>query len=58
MKNKQYIRFGEIPKDEKSAVHNSNGDKVIGYEKGLDIAESLFTCCYYEKTEVKADVTE
>lgn len=37
MKNKQYIRFGEIPKDEKSAIHNSNGEKVIGYEIGVSV---------------------
>lgn len=34
---KQYYRFGDIPKDNKSSIWS--GNKVIGYEEGVSVYE-------------------
>ena len=42
---KEYIRFGEIPKDEKSKIGNGcigDGYKCVGYEEGV----SVWDCVY------------
>lgn len=36
---KYYIRFGEIPKDEKSKIYKS--DAIIGMEKGVSVWDSV-----------------
>ncbi len=37
--SKYYIRFGEIPKDEKSKIYKS--DAIIGEEKGVSVWDSV-----------------
>ena len=39
--SKFYIRFGEIPKTEKSKVYR-NGDNVIGEESGVSVYDAVF----------------
>lgn len=41
MNNRFYIRFGEIPKTEKSKVYR-NGDSVIGEEPGVSVYDTVF----------------
>lgn len=39
MSMKLYIRFGEIPKDERSAIHFS--DEIVGYECGVSVWDCI-----------------
>lgn len=41
MNNRFYIRFGEIPKTEKSKIYR-NGDKLIGEEPGVSVYDAVF----------------
>ena len=41
MNNRFYIRFGEIPKTEKSKVYR-NGDNAIGEEPGVSVYDAVF----------------
>ena len=48
---KEYIRFGKIPKDERSKIGNGcigDGYKCIGYEKGV----SVWDCIYNSDTDL------
>ena len=38
--NKLYIRYGEIPPDEKSKIHNRAGE-IIGEEAGVSVFEYI-----------------
>ena len=41
-----YIRFGEIPKDEKSKVYRS--DSIVREEAGVSVWRAIENCgCYY-----------
>lgn len=40
-----YIRFGEIPTDEKSKVHR--GDAIIREEAGVSVWRAVESCGYY-----------
>lgn len=41
-KNNLYVRFGEIPIDEVSLIHN-NQNNIIGKEKGVSVYEAAIT---------------
>ena len=40
MKNKSYLRFGDIPKDKKSKIHRS--DAILGEEAGVSVWNCVF----------------
>ena len=40
VKNKKYIRYGEIPPDGKSKIHNSEGE-IVGEEAGISVFEYI-----------------
>ena len=37
---KIFVRFGKIPKNERSRIYN-NGDVIIGFEKGVSVYEGI-----------------
>ena len=39
--NKLYIRYGEIPPDEKSKIHNRCDNSVVGEEVGVSVFEYI-----------------
>lgn len=41
---KYYVRFGEIPKDEKSGIYDWRKQQIVGSENGV----SVYNCCKIE----------
>ena len=41
-----YIRFGEIPKDERSNIYQ-NGELIIGKEQGVSVWKAIKACSNY-----------